>query len=101
MLPEREANPIGKKVLDVKIAPGMGHIVNMASTSYVAHGQYYRKMILKLLLNVRFLAKPGLPYSGTWHGNTTTDFSSNSQLVMQLRGGDMFSLEKAICLVQK
>ena len=69
------------------VAPSeaMGDIIEMMSSAHTLERQQNRKMLLKVLGNIRYLARQGLPFRGDWDQETGVELNSNFHQLMLLR----------------
>ena len=69
------------------VAPSqaMGDIIEMHSTLYASERQHNRKMLLKVIGNIRYLARQSLPIHGSWDEKAGVELNSNFHQLKLLR----------------
>ena len=60
-------------------------IIDMTSTFYAAERQVNRKMLIKILSNIRYLARQSLAYRGSWDEEDGAEVNSNLYQLLMLR----------------
>ena len=57
----------------------------MTSTAYAAQRQVNRKMLIKILSNIRYLARQSQAYRGSWDEEDGAEVNSNFYQLLMLR----------------
>ena len=86
--PAYEQSDIHKEaVTRYVVAPSKayGDIIDMTSTVYAAEGQVNRKMLIKILSNISYLARQSQAYRGSWDEEDDAEVNSNFYHLLMLR----------------
>ena len=61
------------------------NVGDLLSTNYEIQKEQNRNNLLKVISNIRFLARQGIPFRGDWNNKNSSEFNSNFYQLNQLR----------------